>query len=114
MNPTVVIVCGPTASGKSARAIEIAQARSGVIINADAMQVYRELKVLTARPKEAEERNVPHRLYGVLPASEACSVAKWLALAKASIDETLGSGKLPVVTGGTGLYLKTLMEGLSE
>jgi len=113
MASRIVIICGPTASGKSARAIDIAQSGGGVIINADAMQVYRELSVLTARPTKAQERAVPHRLYGVMPAGEACSAAKWLHMARTVIDEVAGSGNLPVVTGGTGLYIKALMEGLS-
>lgn len=106
-------MCGPTASGKSARALAIAQEEGGVIINADAMQVYAELRVLTARPSVEDEATAPHRLYGVLPASEACSVARWLALAAEAIKETWAESKLPVVTGGTGLYLKALQEGLS-
>jgi len=113
MHPIIKIICGPTASGKSARAIDIAQAESGVIINADAMQVYRELRVLTARPSAEEESKAPHLLYGIMPASEPCSAAKWLAQVKVAIDDTLASGKLPIVTGGTGLYLKALKEGLS-
>jgi tRNA dimethylallyltransferase len=110
---TIQIVCGPTASGKSARAIEIAQAQGGVIINADAMQVYRELRIITARPTAEEEAQAPHRLYGILPAAKACSAARWLTLAAEAIEAVWKEGKLPVVTGGTGLYLKTLMEGLS-
>lgn len=106
-------MCGPTASGKSARALAIAQERGGVIINADAMQVYAELRILTARPSVEDEAVVPHRLYGVLPAREACSAARWLVLAAEAIRETWAQGKLPVVTGGTGLYLKALQEGLS-
>lgn len=109
----IVIVCGPTASGKSARAIDIAQAQGGVIINADAMQVYQELRILSARPSVKEEAEAPHKLYGVLPASEPCSAAKWLALAETVIDEVLAAKKLPIVIGGTGLYIKALMEGLS-
>jgi tRNA dimethylallyltransferase len=111
--PVIQIVCGPTASGKSARALDIAQSQDGVIINADAMQVYRELRILTARPTPEDEAYAPHRLYGILPAHEACSAARWLELAKPVIDETLDAGKLPVVTGGTGLYIFTLMRGLS-
>lgn len=113
MQTRIHIVYGPTASGKSARALDIAQREHGVIINADAMQVYRELSVLTARPKPEEEARVPHKLYGVFLASEPCSVARWLALAKDAIEQVLAENKLPVVVGGTGLYLKALMEGLS-
>ena len=86
MTPTIHIVCGPTASGKSARAIDIAQTNNGVIINADAMQVYRELHILTARPTAEDEAKAPHLLYGVLDASEACSAGRWLTLAREAID----------------------------
>lgn len=113
MTLKIQIVCGPTASGKSARAIEIAQEQDGVIINADAMQVYSELRILTARPTPEDETKAPHRLYGILSAREACSAGRWLALAQEVIDKTRAEGKLPIVTGGTGLYLKALMEGLS-
>ncbi len=106
-------MCGPTASGKSARALAIAQERGGVIINADAMQVYAQLRVLTARPSVEDEAAAPHMLYGMLPAGEACSAARWLSLAAEAIRETWAQGRLPVVTGGTGLYLKALQEGLS-
>ena len=94
MDP-VIIICGPTASGKSGYALDIAQSMRGVIINADAMQVYRELRILTARPTEEQVSSVPHRLYGVMSAREKCSVAKWLELAKVSIDETLVAGNAP-------------------
>lgn len=109
----ILIIYGPTASGKSARAMARARAENGVIINADAMQVYRELRILTARPGEAEEAETPHRLYGFLPASTACSAGIWLAEAKTAVEEAWAQGRLPIVTGGTGLYLKALMEGLS-
>ena len=112
MDP-IVIVCGATASGKSAYALDIAQTYGGVIINADAMQVYRELRILTARPTEAQEAGVPHHLYGVISAQEKCSAAKWLDMAKPIIDETLAQRKTAIVTGGTGLYIKSLMQGLS-
>ena len=110
---SILIVCGATASGKSAYALDIAQNSDGVIINADAMQVYQELRILTARPTPEQEAGAPHRLYGVISAREKCSVAKWLGMAKAAIDEAITNKKLPVITGGTGLYIKALMEGLS-
>lgn len=114
MDPNlIIIVCGATASGKSAYALDIAQSSHGVIINADAMQVYRELCILTARPTEEQEATVPHRLYGVMPASERCSVTRWLNMARSAIDEIRACKMLPVITGGTGLYIKALMEGLS-
>jgi tRNA dimethylallyltransferase len=109
----VVIVAGPTASGKSALAIELAEQFDGVVINADSMQVYRDLRILTARPTEEDEARVPHRLYGVLPAAEPCSAGRWLAKALSEIRDAHSAGKLPIVCGGTGLYLKALTEGLS-
>lgn len=106
-----IIVAGPTASGKSALALAIARAFDGVVINADSMQVYRELRILTARPGEAELALAPHRLYGVLPAAERCSAGRWRQMAETAAAET---GRLPVFVGGTGLYLRALTEGLSE
>lgn len=110
---SIIIICGATASGKSLHAMDIAKSSRGVIINADAMQVYRELRILTARPTEQQESEVPHRVYGVISAQEKCSAAKWLQLAKGAIDEAHGNKKIPLIVGGTGLYIKTLMEGLS-
>lgn len=109
----IVIVAGPTASGKSALAVDLALEFGGEVINADSMQVYRELAILTARPSPADEARVPHRLFGVLPASEACSVARWLALATEAIAEVRAAGRLPILVGGTGLYLRALREGLA-
>jgi tRNA dimethylallyltransferase len=109
----IVIVAGPTASGKSALAIDLALEFGGEAINADSMQVYRELAILTARPSTADEARAPHRLFGVLPASEACSVARWLALATGAIADVRAAGRLPILVGGTGLYLKALREGLA-
>jgi len=109
----VIVIAGPTASGKSRAALDIAEAFDGAVINADAMQVYRELRVLTARPGLDEICRVPHYLYGVLPASEVCSAGRWLDMAAAAIAEVRAMGRLPVVVGGTGLYLRALMEGLS-
>lgn len=112
--PKILIICGATASGKSEKALEIARARGGVIINADSQQVYSELRILTARPSEAEEALAPHRLYGFLPAHEPCSAALWLKHAQMEIDWALQHGQLPIVTGGTGLYLRALMEGIAD
>ncbi len=112
--PFVLIVAGPTASGKSALAMALAERLNGVIINADSMQVYRELRVLTARPTVAEEARVPHRLYGVRPASEAGSVAWWREQALATIAVEREAGRLPILTGGTGMYFSALTQGLAE
>lgn len=109
-----MIVAGPTASGKSALAVALAQRLDGVVINADSMQVYRELRVLTARPTPADEASAPHRLYGVRPAAEPANVAWWREQALAAMDEASGSGKLPILCGGTGLYFLSLTRGLSE
>jgi tRNA dimethylallyltransferase len=113
MKDAVIVVAGPTASGKSALALDAAVAFSGTVINADSMQVYRELRVLTARPAPADEDLAPHRLFGVLSANERCSAGRWLDLAAAAIDEARASGRLPIVVGGTGLYLRALIEGLA-
>lgn len=107
------IVAGATASGKSARALALARERDGVIINADATQLYAELRILSARPSDAELAQAPHALYGILQGGDPASVARWLALAKPEIEAAWAAGRLPVVCGGTGLYLKALLEGLS-
>lgn len=112
-NRPVLIVGGPTGSGKSALALALARALAGTIINADSMQVYAELRVLTARPSADDERQVPHRLYGILPAGERCSAGRWLVAAEAEVETAWAAGRLPIVTGGTGLYLSALREGLS-
>ncbi len=109
----VLIVAGPTASGKSPLALDIAREFNGVVINADSMQVYAELRVLTARPTPRDEARTPHRLYGTIPASQRCSAARWRDMALAEIEDATSSGKLAVVCGGTGLYLRALCQGLS-
>jgi len=110
----VLVIAGPTASGKSALALALAEVMDGVIINADSMQVYRELRVLTARPDDAALARAPHRLYGVLPAAEACSAGRWRRLALDEIAAARKAGHLPILAGGTGLYLKALISGLAE
>jgi len=107
------VVAGPTASGKSALALALAEELPGTVINADSMQVYRELAVLTARPTETEMARAPHRLYGVLSVAEACSAMRWRELALAEIAASHAAGRVPILTGGTGLYLNALMHGLS-
>ncbi len=109
----VIIVTGPTASGKSGLALRLAETFGGVVVNADSMQVYRELAILTARPDLAAMRSVPHRLYGVLPGVERCSAGRWRVMALAEIAAAHAEGKVPIVVGGTGLYLRALVEGLS-
>jgi len=109
----LVLIGGPTGSGKSALASAASRAEGGVVVNADSAQVYRELRILTARPSPEDEAATPHRLYGVLPAADRCSVARWLDMADAEIDAAEAAGRVPIVVGGTGLYLKALTEGLS-
>ncbi len=112
-NGKAVLIAGPTASGKSALALEFAAATGGVIINADSMQVYRDLKIITARPTPAEEARIPHRLYGVVDAAINFSAGAWLADAAAILAELRGQNRLPIFTGGSGLYFKALTRGLS-
>lgn len=111
-NPLIVIG-GPTASGKSGLALAVAGEFAGVVINADSMQVYDALPILTARPGAAEQALLPHRLYGVLAPDDSCSAGRWRGLAAAECRAAWASGRLPVVVGGTGLYLKALTDGLS-
>ena len=113
MNTVIKVIAGPTASGKSALAIETAQACNGVIINADALQVYDALPLLTAQPSDADKAEVPHLLYNAIPPTEICSATRWTDMAVKAIKDTLAQEKTPILVGGTGLYLKTLMEGLS-
>jgi len=109
----VILIAGPTASGKSALALGLAEKIGGTIVNADSMQVYRNLRVITARPTPDEEARVPHRLYGQVDAAENYSVGRWLADVRPVLDEVRASGRVPIVTGGTGLYFKALTQGLS-
>jgi tRNA dimethylallyltransferase len=108
----VLIIAGPTASGKSAFAADVAAAFDGVVINTDSMQLYRPLRILTARPDDATLARAPHRLYGVLEAEEIASAASWREMALREIEAA--ASKLPIVVGGTGLYLRALMRGLSD
>ena len=106
-------LAGPTASGKSRLALELAARHGGVIVNADSMQVYGELRVLTARPSPADEAAVPHRLYGHVPAATRYSVGRWLGDIAVVLDEARRQGRVAIVVGGTGLYFKALTEGLA-
>jgi len=111
--PRAILIAGPTASGKSALAVAIAARRGGVVINADSMQVYRDLEILSARPSAPELAQASHLLYGFVPASEPYSVGRWIADVAAALADTERAGALPVIVGGTGLYFKALLEGLS-
>ena len=108
-----ILIAGPTASGKSAAALALAEWLGGTVINADSMQVYRELAVLTARPSPKDEALIPHRLYGTVPAGEAYSVGRWLKEAARAIEAARAEGRVPILAGGTGLYFKALLEGLA-
>ena len=107
------LIAGPTASGKSAKALELAQRLNGVIINADAMQIYRDLPILTAQPDKMALSKVPHALYGVFDPAKSGSAAQWSTLAQQKIAETSATGQIPILVGGTGLYFKTLLNGIS-
>ncbi|WP_446741461.1 tRNA (adenosine(37)-N6)-dimethylallyltransferase MiaA [Sphingobium yanoikuyae] len=111
--PPVALIAGPTASGKSALAVRLAQIADGVVINADASQVYADLAILSARPSAEEMGGVPHRLFGHIDGAEACSAARWATEARAEIDAAHAAGKLPVLVGGTGLYIRTLLDGIA-
>jgi len=113
VNNKVVLIAGPTASGKSALALKLARATGGVVINADSMQVYRDLRVITARPTEAEEALAPHRLYGHVDAAMNCSAGHWVADAAKVLAEFAGTPRTLIFTGGSGLYFKALTRGLS-
>lgn len=110
----VLVIAGPTASGKSGLALRVAEDLNGVVINADSMQVYSDLRVLTARPSADDEGRAPHKLYGTLDGAEACTAAAWAARAAEEITNARNNNQVPIVVGGTGLYIKALIEGLSD
>jgi len=111
--PPLALIAGPTASGKSALALELAKARNGVIINADSAQLYRDLPILSAAPSPEDRAAADHRLYGVRDGADPCSAADWAALARVEIDSVHAKGRLPILVGGTGLYIRTLLDGIS-
>lgn len=108
-----ILIAGPTASGKSGLALALAEHLGGTVINADSMQVYRELRVLTARPAAEDEVRAPHRLYGHVSGWEAYSAGRFVTEAASAIRDARDAGRMPIVVGGTGLYFKALLEGLS-
>ena len=110
----VLVLFGPTACGKSSLAIKISENVKSTIINADSIQVYRDLRILTSRPSEDDERRTSHKLYGIINGEDSFSVASWLELATKEILSSWNQGKLPILVGGTGMYLKSLMEGISD
>jgi tRNA dimethylallyltransferase len=111
--PPLAIIAGPTASGKSALALALAEQTKGVIVNADSAQIYRDLPVLSAAPTAEERARAEHRLYGVLDGALPCSAAEWAATARREIADVHAQGRLPILVGGTGLYLRTLLEGIA-
>ena len=108
-----ILIAGPTASGKSRLALRLAEELGGTIVNADSMQVYRELRILTARPAAAEEARAPHALYGFVPGAEAYSAGRYAADAAQAIAAARREGRIPIIVGGTGLYFTALLDGLS-
>ena len=113
LRQNTIFIAGPTASGKSAAALEIAESLGGEIVNADAMQVYRDLRIVTARPSPADETRAPHHLYGWLDGAERCSAGRWARRAGLVIEEIHQRGNIAIIVGGTGLYFKALEDGLS-
>jgi tRNA dimethylallyltransferase len=111
--PPLALIAGPTASGKSALALTLAERCGGVIINADSAQIYRDLPIISAAPSAEECARVEHRLYGVLDGPLPCSAADWAAMARREIANVQSDGRLPILVGGTGLYLRTLLDGIA-
>jgi tRNA dimethylallyltransferase len=111
--PDAILIAGPTASGKSALALALAEKLAGTIVNADSMQVYSSLRVITARPSPVEEARVPHLLYGHVDAGENYSVGRWCRDASVALTEIAAAGRVPILVGGTGLYFKALTSGLA-
>ena len=114
MEPRIWLIAGPTASGKSALALRLAAAVGGEIVNADSMQLYADLRLLTARPSPQEEAQAPHHLFGTVDAADGWSVGRWLRAATAVLDEIAARGRPAIVIGGTGLYFRALTVGLAE
>jgi len=110
---SVLIIAGPTASGKSALAMDVAERFTGTVINADSQQVYSELRLLTARPSGPDEKRVPHRLFGIVRGGAGCSAGRWVDLACVEIKAAQAENRLPILVGGTGMYLQSLTQGLS-
>ena len=108
----IILISGPTASGKSNFAIKVAKKVNGEIINADSMQVYKDLKILTARPDKKEQKKIKHHLYGVVDVNKDFSTGEWLKLTIKKIKDIRGLKKVPILVGGTGLYFQSLINGL--
>ena len=108
-----IMIAGPTASGKSQLAIDLARRFNGAVINADSMQLYADLTVLTARPQPREMQDIPHYLFGICDAAHRASVAEWLGLATTAIADAGSAGRLPIIVGGTGMYLRAGLHGIA-
>ena len=111
--PPIALIAGPTASGKSELALRLAEATGGAVVNADSAQIYRDLPILSAVPSSADLARAEHRLYGIRDGANPCSAADWATLAKAEIASLHEEGRLPILVGGTGLYLRTLLDGIA-
>jgi len=111
--PPLVLIAGPTASGKSALALALAQQINGVIVNADSAQIYRDLRILSAAPTSDDLQRAEHQLYGVQDGALPCSAAEWAAMARGEVAEIHAKGRIPILVGGTGLYLRTLLDGIA-
>src|ERR1700722_14884605 len=110
----MILIAGPTAAGKSVLALDLARKNRGTIINADAMQIYAGLPILTAQPSAREQKEIPHELYGVIDPAERSSAGRWLELARAAIEKIIAAGRTPILVGGTGLYFRALLGGLAD
>ena len=108
-----IVIAGPTASGKTSLAIALARAVGGEVINADSMQIYRDLPIITAIPDDDERDGIPHHGYQVMDGGERCSVGHWLGLTQHYVDDVLGRGAVPILVGGTGMYIRAALEGIS-
>ena len=114
MSKKIILIAGPTASGKSSLAIQLAKKINGEIINADSMQVYKEFKVLSSRPNDLEVKKVKHYLYGIISGKKYFSTGNWLKLAKSKINNCHKKRRIPILVGGTGLYFKSITKGMSK
>ncbi len=113
MSVDIMVVAGPTASGKSAKALELAKEHNGVIINCDSQQIYDGLPILSAQPSDKDKAQIPHKLYAALHPNNVCSAGNWREIAEPIIQETIENGQTPIICGGSGLYIKSLVDGLS-
>lgn len=111
MPPKILVICGPTASGKTALAVELALRHHGEVVSADSMQIYRRMDIGTAKPTQAEMRGVPHHMLDVADPEEDFSVARYVDMAAKCVDDILSRGRLPILAGGTGLYIDSLLSG---